>query len=153
MQHPRMDQHPFPHHYRTSAHAATTGDVTVAGDRLPDIATQAPPEFGGPPGYWSPETLLTAAVADCFILSFRAVARASKVPWVSLAVDVEGVLERVERVTKFTRFVVSPRLTVPPGTSEAAALEALHRAERVCLVTNSLSAASELAPSVLFSNG
>jgi organic hydroperoxide reductase OsmC/OhrA len=31
-------------------------------------------QLGGPGGQWSPETLLVAAAAECFILTFRAVA-------------------------------------------------------------------------------
>ena len=48
---------------------------------LPPIMAASPPQFGGPPGRWSPETLLVAAVADCYILSFRAIAKATKLPW------------------------------------------------------------------------
>lgn len=140
--------HPYPHHYRAAARAAGAGPVTVSADTLPDIATDAPPEFGGPPGHWSPETLLVAAVADCFILSFRAIARASKLEWQSLAVDVEGVLDRVEGVTRFTHVRVAPRLTIAPGVDEALAHRVLERSERSCLITNSLSAERELAPTV-----
>ena len=39
-------------------------------------------------------TLLIAAVADCFILTFRAVARASRFEWISLGCTVDGVLDR-----------------------------------------------------------
>jgi organic hydroperoxide reductase OsmC/OhrA len=37
-----------------------------------------------PGNAWSPETSLVAAVADCFILTFRGVAQAAKFPWESL---------------------------------------------------------------------
>lgn len=137
--------HPFPHRYRAAARAGGAGPVTVSADTLPDIATDAPPEFGGPTGHWSPETLLIAAVADCFILSFRAIARASKLEWQGLSVDVEGVLDRVEGVTRFTHLRVAPRLTIAPGTDEALAHRVLERAERICLITNSLNAEREFA--------
>jgi organic hydroperoxide reductase OsmC/OhrA len=139
---------PFPHHYRAQARAASTGHVVVGAEGAPEIASEAPPEFGGPPGYWSPESLLVAAIADCFLLSFRACARASKLPWLSLAVDVEGVLEKAQGTTRFTRFTISPRLAVPPGTTETLPLVVLQHAHRTCLVTNSLNAESSLAPRV-----
>jgi organic hydroperoxide reductase OsmC/OhrA len=140
--------HPFPHHYRAQARAAGTGRVMVGAEGVPEIESNAPPEFGGPPGYWSPETLLVAAIADCFILSFRASARASKLAWLSLAVDVEGVLDKADGTTLFTRFTISPRLVVAPGTSETLAQGVLQHAKRLCLVTNSLSGECELVPTV-----
>lgn len=139
---------PFPHRYRAQARAAGSGRVMVGADGVPEIASNAPPEFGGPPGYWSPETLLVAAIADCFILSFRASARASKLVWLSLTVDVEGVLEQSDGTTLFTRFTIAPRLTVAPGTSETLAQGVLQHARRMCLVTNSLSGTCELVPTV-----
>jgi hypothetical protein len=39
----------------------------------------APAEFGGPGDQWSPESLLAGAIASCFALTFRFVARAQKV--------------------------------------------------------------------------
>lgn len=140
--------HPFPHHYR--AHADTTfgARVRLTSDTALAIESDAPPEFGGPPGLWSPESLLVAAVADCFILTFRAVARASKLEWHSLAVDVEGVLDRSEGVTRFVAFTVKPRLTIASAQAEHLALSVMEKSERSCLITNSLSADCELVPSV-----
>lgn len=140
--------HPFPHRYGVTASGAPQGIVAVAAAGLPAIATQPPPQFGGPEGCWSPESLLVAAVADCFILSFRAVARASRLEWQQLDVDVEGVLDRVEGTTRFTAFVVRPRLRIAAAAGEQAALAALQKAEHLCLVTNSLLAPCELRPEV-----
>lgn len=67
---------PFPHHYSIVAAAATEGDVALRGDRLPPIFSAPPKEFGGPGDRWSPETLFVAAVADCFMLTFRGIVEA-----------------------------------------------------------------------------
>jgi organic hydroperoxide reductase OsmC/OhrA len=138
----------FPHRYATSARAASEGDVAIESAGLPSLVSAPPAEFGGPGDRWSPETLLVAAVADCFILTFRAIARASKLDWVSLECDVEGVLDRVERVTQFTEFHVRAALRVPPGTDEARAQRLLERAEQGCLITNSLKSKSHLSATV-----
>jgi len=132
--------HPYPHVYKVEIAAPAEGEVMLTGTDLPDMPMMAPPEFDGPPGYWSPETLLTAAVGGCFVLSFRAVARASKLDWTSLSASAEGVLERVEKVTRFTRLTVRARLTVPPGTDKERARKLMEKAEHVCLVSNSLNA-------------
>lgn len=138
----------FPHHYRVQAAGEPAGSVRVAAAGVAAIDTFPPPEFDGPEGQWSPETLLVAAVADCYILSFRAVARASKLAWREISVDVEGVLERVDGVMRFTRFRIAPRLVLEAGASATLAQTVLDKSKRSCLVTNSLAAECELAPQV-----
>jgi organic hydroperoxide reductase OsmC/OhrA len=129
---------PFPHHYAVHANAALEGDVTLHAERLPSIASATPTEFGGPGDRWSPETLFVAAVADCFILTFRAIAAASKLPWVSLECRVTGTVNRIERVTQFTALEMHARLMMANGGSEEQAHRLLAKAEDTCLVTNSL---------------
>ena len=136
--------HPYPHVYTVSAAAQATGEVTLRSPGIADLPSMPPPEFDGPGGYWSPETLLAAAVADCFMLSFRAVARASQFDWTDLSADVEAVLERVDGVTRFTRLTTRARLTVPAGTDAARARTLLEKAEKVCLITNSLNSERHL---------
>ena len=140
--------HPFPHRYLISAGGTGTGPVTVSASGAPDLATASPPEFDGPGGAWSPESLLCAAVGDCFILSFRAVARASRLEWTRLDCNVEGTLERVDGVTRFTRFTTQATLEVPPGTDAAKARTLLDKAEHICLISNSLNAERSLAAEV-----
>ena len=61
----------YPHHYLAKATGGEEGSVVVSGEGLPPLETQSPPQFGGPDGVWSPETMLSAAVANCFVLSFH----------------------------------------------------------------------------------
>ncbi len=136
--------HPYPHTYVASAAGEGTGFVALASPQLPSLETASPPEFDGPGGVWSPETLLCASLADCFILTFRAVARAARFEWSRLECRVEGVLERVGRTSRFTRYTTFARLTVPEGTDSARARELLERAEQGCLIGNSLNGARTL---------
>ncbi len=129
---------PYPHIYQVSALGKVTGTVPVASQGVPDIQTAPPPEFDGPGDVWSPETLLVAAVANCFILTFRAVSRAARFEWEQLECSVEGVLERVSGVTQFSKFSTRAKLTVKAGSDSAKAQELLQRAEKACLVANSL---------------
>ncbi len=129
---------PFPHHYSVAASAVAQGDVTLTGDRLPAIPSAPPAEFGGPGDRWSPETLFVAAVADCFVLTFRGIAGVSRFSWVSLECSVTGIVDRVDRVTQFTALKVLARLRVPSGAKEDQARRLLTKAEETCLVTNSL---------------
>lgn len=143
---------PYPHRYTASASAPSIGNVTVSAAVLPQIETAPPPEFDGPGGTWSPETLLCAAVADCFILTFRAVARAAHFDWIALDCQVEGVLERADNTTYFTRFTTAARLTVPGGTDTTRAQLLLGRAEHGCLVANSLRGERALLAEVVTSD-
>jgi organic hydroperoxide reductase OsmC/OhrA len=141
--------HPYPHQYTVHATAEPTGDVPLAAAGLPPIPTAPPAEFDGPGDRWSPETLLCGAVADCFVLSFRAVARASKLDWNSLDTRVEAKLDRVDGRTFFTEIVVHATLRVPSGTDEGRATKLMEKAEHVCLVSNSLVAQRRLDSTVI----
>ena len=121
---------PFPHHYSVVAKADTQGDVALEGERLPPISSAPPTEFGGPGDRWSPETLFVAAVADCFVLTFRGIAGLSRFSWVSLECNVTGTVERVDRVTQFTALEVRARLRVPSGANEEQARRLLDQSRR-----------------------
>ena len=138
----------LPHQYRVSADANNSGNVVLSSDGVTDLPSAAPAEFGGPGDQWSPESLLVASVADCFILSFRAIARASRLDWDSISCNVDGTLDRIDRVTQFTGFKVSATLHVPLGSNEEKAQRLLEKAEHACLITNSLKAESELEATV-----
>lgn len=139
----------YPHHYHASAQAPATGEIRVSSPGLEDLTTLAPPEFGGPGDLWSPETLLVAAVADCFILTFRAIARGSRFDWNAVTCDVEGVLDRVERVTRFTDFHMQVELRVPAGADTTKAERIARRSEEVCLITRSLTGQFHLQVNVI----
>jgi organic hydroperoxide reductase OsmC/OhrA len=135
---------PFPHRYHVTGTGRVTGDVELTSERLTTLRSASPAEFGGPGDRWSPETLLAGAVADCFILTFRAIAEASGIPWVSLECDVTGTLDRVDRVTQFTHFDMTAHLVVPAPEDAARARHALEKAERNCLISCSLKASTTL---------
>lgn len=128
----------YPHSYHAGAQGSATGAVLVRSAGLPVLQTAPPPEFDGPEGVWSPETLLVASIADCFILTFRGVSRAARLEWESLEAHVEGILERTDGVTQFTRYVTRAVLTVESTVDQQKAKELLERAEKLCLVANSL---------------
>ena len=141
--------HPYPHQYRVSAATSATGNVCLSSLSLPDISSAPPPEFDGPGGLWSPESLLCAAVADCFVLTFRSVARFSKFEWLSLECTTEGILEKAEGGARFTRFVTRAVLRVPAGSDAAKARLLMEKAEHGCLIANSLNGTRELAAEVV----
>jgi len=131
---------PYPHTYVVSAAGAASGTVSLTAPKLPALDSAAPAEFGGPGDRWSPETLVCAAVADCLVLTFRAISRASKFEWQDLGCRTEGVLDRIDGVARFTRFTTFVTLKVAASADVARARQILEKSERGCLIANSLSA-------------
>ena len=144
--------HQLPHSYVVSAQAESESNVMLASDGLESVMSAAPAAFGGPGNLWSPETLLVAAVADCLILSFRAIARASAYPWSELQCSVDGTLDKVDGVLKFSAFTVHARLTISADADEAKGEKLVHKAERSCLITNSLLGESHLTVEIVRSS-
>jgi peroxiredoxin-like protein len=138
----------FPHHYQVSARAGVEGEVTLESPGLAPLASAPPTEFGGPGNRWSPETLLVGAVADCFVLSLRAVAQASSLPFSGVSCRAEGKLDRIERTTRFSEVVLHVELVLPADTDLAKAERVLDKAKTACLVSSSLACPVTLEKSV-----
>ena len=139
---------PHPHRYRVHARTGGNGSVFVESEGLPLVRTAPPVQYDGPGDQWSPETLLVAAAADCFVLTFRAVAAASKFAWRRLECDAEGVLDRRDGVVRFTEMHLTARLLIAQGGDLERAKRLLEKAEASCLVTRSLALEPTLTTTV-----
>ena len=137
----------LPHQYQVSA-TLLPDSIEITSDGLSTIQSEPPAEFGGSGERWSPETLFVAAVADCFLLTFKAIARASKLDYVDVKADVEGVLDRVDGVTRFTTMTVRPVLIITAESQAEKADKLLHKAEKGCLISNSLNTEIKLETQV-----
>jgi peroxiredoxin-like protein len=142
---------PLPHHYDVRLSGGAAGYAALAAPGTPELKSAPPLDFDGPGDAWSPEHLLLAAVGSCFFFTVRAVAKASKIDFVSLDVSAEGTVDRQAGVTRFTEIVLRPRLTLPPGTDRSRARRLLERSEKSCLVSASLAAPVRLEPEIVAS--
>jgi organic hydroperoxide reductase OsmC/OhrA len=77
-------------------------------------------------------------------LTFRAIAKLSKLRWATLTCEASGTVDRVDRVTQFTALAVRASLEIPDDAHEDQAKRLLVRAEETCLITNSLKAPCHL---------
>lgn len=132
--------HSLPHHYEAHIVGGPKGPLVTNAKELPVLEVNAPIEFDGAGDCWSPEDLLVAVVGDCFILTFRAVATASKFEWSKLVVTVGGKLDKADKGLQFTEFTIKATITTTAGVDEDMAKKLLHKAERNCLITSSLKA-------------
>jgi peroxiredoxin-like protein len=130
----------FPHIYQVRGTGRPEGTLVTEADGLPILKIAAPKQFDGPGDHWSPEDLLMAAIADCLILTFRSIATASKFEWSELSCDVKGTLERIDNKTQFTEIFQNVMLKVNSDINEEKAKQLLEKAEKNCLITNSLTA-------------
>ncbi len=112
------------------------GTMTVTGKPSVEVAT--PPEFKGHEGIWSPEDLFVASVNSCIMTTFLAFADRAGLGFEKFESEAEGLLEFVDGKFLFTKIVVRPRVTLRSGEDKGKAEEILHKAERNCLVSNSI---------------
>ena len=125
--------------YAVSGHWMPGERGTVAGAGMgKSIEFSAPPEFRGESGFWTPEHLLLAAVASCFVTTFRAIATFSKFDPLTLDISVEGKLGKSQTGYEFTGVVLRPRLTIQDERQRLFASRILEKTERSCLVARSL---------------
>jgi peroxiredoxin-like protein len=112
------------------------GTMTVTGKPSVEVAT--PPEFKGHEGIWSPEDLFVASVNSCIMTTVLAFADRAGLGFEKFESEAEGLLEFVDGKFLFTKIVVRPRVTLRSEEDKGKAEEILHKAERNCLVSNSI---------------
>lgn len=138
----------LPHDYSAQAAATNAGNVTLTIEGLASMDSNAPKEFGGPGDQWSPEDLLVAAVADCFVLSFRAIAGMSKFEFNEISATATGKLDKSDGGIQFTEISITANLSIPEGADESRAQRLLQKAEATCFITNSLKAEPHLESNI-----
>lgn len=135
-----------------------TTDVEWIGERrgdlgapnLPGLVVDAPPEFNGHEGSWTPEHLFVASVNSCFMTTFLAIAENSKFDFVSLRIEANGKLEKLDgQGFMITEIVLRPRLALRDARGTERALRILQKAERNCLISNSIKTQVTVEPEVI----
>jgi organic hydroperoxide reductase OsmC/OhrA len=111
----------------------------AAGNGKEPLQLATPPEFrGGLAGYWSPEDLLVAATASCFVLTLAAVAERCEAPLLDATVTGTGHMSRRDdHHYGFTVIELNAVLETVPG-GESAVRAAAAAAEERCLITRAL---------------
>jgi peroxiredoxin-like protein len=118
----------------------------LAAEGLRSLPVAPPPEFKGPVGQWTPEHLLVAAMASCFMTTFLAIAEISKLNVISFRMESVGRLEKLpEEGYRFTEITLAPEVGVTP-VDEERARKLLEKAEKNCLISKSLRATVQVQP-------
>ena len=132
-------------------------EVEWTGDRhgelrapaLPNLNVDAPPEFKGHEGVWTPEHLFVASVNSCFMTTFLAIAENSKLEFSKFKAQAEGTLENVEgQGLMITHVILRPKLIIKHSRDAERALRIFQKAEKHCLISNSIRSEMKLEPQV-----
>jgi peroxiredoxin-like protein len=136
--------------YRYTISVRWTGEKkgALTADGKPPVEVATPPEFKGHEGIWSPEDLYVASVNACIMTTFLAFAGRAGLAFEEYESEAEGLLEFLDDRFVFTKIVVRPRIVLRPGEERAKAEEILHKAERNCLVSNSIRTEVVLEPTI-----
>jgi len=113
------------------------------------IHFSAPAEFGGEPGVWTPEQFFLASVGSCFIETFKAVAKPSKLDFQGIEVSVDGIIEKEPGGWRFTNIIIHPTLIIFNDESHELGQRVMAKTERNCLVVRSLAARVEVDSKIL----
>jgi len=118
---------------------------------LPNMQVDAPPEFKGHDGVWTPEHLFVASVNSCFMTTFLAIAENSKLEFVSFSANAKGKLEKLDgQGFVMTEVVLRPKLIINHARDVERAGRILEKAEKNCLISNSIKAETKLEAEVSF---
>jgi organic hydroperoxide reductase OsmC/OhrA len=129
------------HNYQVRAKSTRLRSGVIASDAVPKpICFSAPPEFQGEAGLWTPEHFFVASVVTCYVSTFSGMSDVSKLGFVSLEVDADGVLEKGAEGWRFTEVCLRPTLKIAREEDRERANRLLEKAERSCLVARSISA-------------
>ncbi len=114
------------------------------------IEVATPPEFPkGMAGIWSPEHLFTAAVSSCFMTTFLAIAENSNLEFINLSCPAIGKLDRLDGKFVMSEVLLEPVLTIPNEADREKAEKIIIKAERACLISNSITSEIILKPQVI----
>ena len=137
------------HKYHALAWWTSGQTGLVKSDSAPNaIHFSAPPQFGGLDGRWTPEDLLLAALAGCFVTTFRVIAGHSKFEYIDLLVEAEGAVGKAESGYSFSEITLRPTLTIHDEEKRDWALKLLQKTKAACLVSKTLATTPALEPKV-----
>ncbi len=135
--------------YSTEVEWSGAREGELSASTLPRLHVDAPPEFKGHEGSWTPEHLFVGAVNSCFMTTFLAIAENSKLDFVSFKAAADGKLEKREgQGFSITEIVLKPKLTIRDSADAARAARILEKAERHCLISNSVKTQIDLEPEI-----
>ncbi len=140
------------HFYSTDVVWTGERHADLSAPAMPTLQVDAPPEFRGHEGVWTPEHLFVGAINSCFMTTFLTIAENSKLDFVHFDSKATGNLERHDAGLMMTLVTLRPKLTISNARDEERAFRILQKAERHCLIANSVKTRIRLEPIITIAN-
>ncbi|MBI4459337.1 MAG: OsmC family protein [Acidobacteria bacterium] len=121
----------------------------IASEGKPALEISTPPELKGEAGDWTPEALFVAAANACLLLTFMAYVERERIVVTSYESTASGTVERVADKYQFTEITIRPRVELADSSFAQQVEENLRKAEKNCLIGNSISAPLRVEPHIL----
>jgi len=113
-----------------------TGETRCEGKPTVEVAT--PPEFGGPENIWTPEDLLTSAVATCVMTSALFFFDRAGIRLNAYKSDATATMEKTPNGLAITGIRIDITVGIEDAAQEEAARKAVEQAEKSCPLSNSM---------------
>lgn len=127
------------HFYNTQVRWNGERRGTLSSPGLQEFAVSTPPEFKGEAGFWTPEHLFVAAAEICLMATFVGIAELSKLSVAGYHSEAWGKLEKPEgKSLQFTEIVIRPLVVLEHLQDQPLAERVMTRAEKGCLIANSM---------------
>lgn len=123
----------------TASYRGYARDHEIAAPGKPPILGSSDPAFRGDAARWNPEELLLAALSACHQLWYLHLCAEAGVVVLAYEDDAAGVMaEEADGAGQFVEVVLSPRVTLAPGSDPAVAQALHHEAGKKCFIARSV---------------
>jgi len=137
------------HTYTTSVQYSEQRKGVLSSVGLSSFEVATPPQFpGGHEGIWSPEHLYVASAEICLMTTFLSIAEKSRLAFVQYSSEAVGTLEKTAEGMLMTKIVIKPKVVIEDETKKDRVLLLLEKAEKYCLISNSMKTEVTIEPSV-----
>ncbi|MGE4453857.1 MAG: OsmC family protein [Sphaerochaeta sp.] len=140
------------HTYNTRVEWTKERKAALSSAHLPTIEVATPANFpGGHEGIWSPEHLYTAAAEICLMTTFLSLAEKTKLSFKSYKSEASGTMEKTEKGFLITYIHIKPTVVITDEQQKEKTLTMLEKAEKYCLISNSMKTEVTIEPEVVVS--
>ncbi len=137
------------HTYTTSVTYSEMRKGVLSSEGLAPFEVATPPQFpGGHEGIWSPEHLYVASAEICLMTTFLSIAEKSRLEFVQYSSEAVGTLEKTAEGMLMTKIVIKPKVVIKDEGKKDRTLLLLDKAEKYCLISNSMKTAVSIEPLV-----
>jgi len=144
-----MGLEPRSYKYETALRWTEEHKGVLFSSGFPDVRVACPPEWGGHEGFWTPEHLLVAAVEVCIMTTFLSIADRRKIKLSSYSSKATGDAQIVNKQFRFSSISIFPKIVLCGGHNVSEAQDAIERAHKTCMVSNSLSTPVFVYPEIV----